>query len=86
MHMLFRALDYLIGFIQIAIFARVFISWIPVQKNHPLIRLLYQFTEPILGPIRAIFERSSGGRNMMLDFSPLVALLLLQVLRYVIPY
>lgn len=59
----------------ILILARVILSFIRIDPYHPLVRLVYDLTEPILAPIRRILPPMSG-----LDFSPLIALLLLQLL------
>jgi len=79
--MIYRAIDYLLIFIQWAIFARVIISWIPIPRDNNIIRLLYQITEPILAPLRSIIQRSALGRSMMLDFSPVLAFLIISFLR-----
>ena len=81
MGMIYRAIDYLLIFIQWAIFARVIISWIPIPRDNNIIRLLYQITEPILAPLRSIIQRSALGRSMMLDFSPVLAFLIISFLR-----
>jgi len=80
----YRAIDYLLVFIQYAIFARVIISWIPIPRDNKIIRLLYQVTEPILAPLRSIIQKSALGRNMMIDFSPILAFLLIGFLRNVV--
>lgn len=77
----YRALSYLIQFIEYAILARVLISWFPISRDSQLIRILYMLTEPILAPIRRIVQRSEFTRKLMIDFSPILAFLLLQVLR-----
>lgn len=41
-------------------------------------QFLYKVTEPLLGPIRALLSRTPLG-GMMLDFSPVVAILLIGV-------
>ncbi len=59
------------------IIIRVFLSWIPgVGFDHPAVRIVHQLTSPILDPIRRLMP-SAGG----LDLSPLVALLLLTLVR-----
>ena len=70
--------------IQYAIIIRALVSWLPVPKDNQFIRILYQVTDPILVPIRSILERSSLGRNMMIDFSPIIAFLLIRLLISVI--
>ena len=62
-----------------AIIARILISWLPIDRDNqtlaPIVEILYQITEPILGPIRRLVP-SLGG----LDISPMIALILIQVL------
>jgi YggT family protein len=67
----------------LAILARVILSWLPmagvrIDPYHPLIRFLYQITDPILEPIRRF---ATFG---MVDFSPIVALILLEIIRRVL--
>ncbi|MCX7746659.1 MAG: YggT family protein [Clostridia bacterium] len=78
------ALVRLLDVIIFAILIRVVVSWIPVSRNNAFIRLVYQVTEPILGPIRALIQKSEVGRNMMIDFSPIIAFLLIQVVQRII--
>lgn len=82
--MVYTAIFLLLRFIEIAILARVVISWLPVSRDSQFIRLLYQITEPILAPIRRMIERSALGRNMMIDFSPIVAFLLIALIRNIL--
>ncbi len=57
------------------ILARVLMSWVNIDPESPLARAIYQLTEPVLEPIRNLMPPASG-----LDFSPIIAILLLQVL------
>jgi YggT family protein len=61
--------------LSIAILVRVLLSWVDPRGNMAVTRVLHEITEPILGPIRSILP-SVG----MFDFSPIVAMLLLQLL------
>ncbi|MAT97270.1 MAG: hypothetical protein CL608_09025 [Anaerolineaceae bacterium] len=67
----------------ILIFARVILSWIRVDPYHPtwgpILRFIYQATEPIMQPVRNIIP-SMGG----LDFTPIIVLIGLDLLRGVI--
>ncbi|MCX7923241.1 MAG: YggT family protein [Clostridia bacterium] len=83
MLLVYRAISTLLTVLEWAIFLRVIISWLPIPRDNQFIRILYQFTEPILGPIRSIINRSSLGRGMMIDFSPIIAFLLIGVLQNV---
>ena len=54
---------------------QVLISWINPGTHSPVIVLMYQLTDPILRPLRRLLP-SAGG----LDWSPLVAIILLNLL------
>ena len=71
------ALIRLLQVVNILIFVRVIISWLPIDKYNPLVGFLYQITEPVLAPVRNMIQRSSMGGGMMIDFSPIVVLLLI---------
>ena len=76
--LLITALVWVLELVELGIFVRVIISWIPTQRDSKFMRVLYSITEPILAPIRNIIERSALGKNMMmLDFSPIIAFLLI---------
>jgi len=79
-------MDILFGFIRIlcevltlAIFIRVILSWFQTRPN-TLTLILDRITEPILTPLRRIVPRIG-----MLDFTPMVAIILLQLIARLIP-
>jgi len=81
MSIIINALYLLLNVLLWALVIRAVLSWIPnMSRDNPLIVLLNQVTEPILSPIRALIEKSSFGRNSMLDLSPLVAFLIIRLL------
>ena len=82
--MILTAFFLVLRVVEYAILARVVISWLPIQRNNRLIILLYQITEPILAPIRSAIEKSSMGKTMMIDFSPIIAFLLISLLRNIV--
>jgi len=70
---------------RILLFIRVILSWFPMAANNRLMELLYILTEPILVPIRSLVRRSPlGGPGMIIDFSILIAFILLHVAHMVI--
>ena len=73
---LLRTILYIYLFI---IIIQVIISWINPNVYNPITTIMYQISEPILKPIRQ-FIPSSGG----LDFSPLVALIIINLLMILI--
>ncbi len=55
--------------------ARALLSWTGMDPYSPLAQILYRLTEPVLAPIRRIMPQTG-----MIDFSPLVAMILIAVL------
>ena len=76
---LYNLINVLFTALEFAILIRVLLSWVRVDPYNPLVRILYQITEPILAPFRRLIPPASG-----LDFSPIVAFFALEVLRRVI--
>ncbi len=76
------ASNYLASFIgllfevlSLAILGRVLLTWVDPMGNMRITQALHSVTEPILAPIRRLMP------NMpMFDFSPIIAMLLLQAL------
>ncbi len=62
-----------------AILGRVLVSWIDPMGNMRITQILREITEPILAPIRSVLPTMG-----MIDLSPLVAMLLLQLLHNLI--
>jgi YggT family protein len=79
MRLLFTFVNILAQVLNIAILARVLLSWIPLDRDNVFVRLVYEITEPILGPIRRVLPPLGG-----LDLSPIVALILIQVVQRVL--
>ena len=59
-----------------ALIAMIIVSWIAAGSRHPAILLLYQITEPVMAPLRKVLPPLGG-----LDFSPIFAFILIQVLK-----
>jgi len=74
MQILYYFIVFLSRALNFAIFARIILSWIPIDRESPIVRIILEITEPIIGPIRRVMP-SMGG----FDFSPMIALLLIQV-------
>lgn len=58
------------------VLASVILSWVRLEPTNPVVRFVNALTEPVLKPIRAVLPSFMG-----LDFSPLVLLLALSLLR-----
>ena len=74
--MIIEAIIMLLYLIQFLVIVRIFMSWIPTNRNTTFMRYLYMVTEPILSPIRNLLAKTPLG-NSMFDFSPLVIFLLI---------
>jgi YggT family protein len=73
---LIQFLTILITILTWAILIRVLLSWIPnLNRDNPLVQLLHQITDPVLEPARRIIPPLGG-----MDFSPIVVILVLQLL------
>ena len=59
----------------IALIGRIVMSYVSPHGNHPIAQLLYQITEPILGPIRRLLPAMGG-----FDFSPMIALIVINLI------
>lgn len=62
-----------------AIFIRAVLSWLPLGSGHPVVVFIYRVTEPMLQPIRRFMPRLG-----MMDLSPMVAIVLLIILRAIL--
>lgn len=66
----------LLTLFQLILLARVLLSWFPnVDRSNPLIRFVYDMTEPVLRPIRNALPRT-----LMLDLSPIIVFVIIAVL------
>ncbi len=79
MDLLIYLVDIFFTLLNLAILARVLLSWVRVSPYHPAVELLYRITEPILAPLRRVIP-SIG----MVDISPVIALILLQIIQEVL--
>ncbi len=83
-HLLLNAVNTFFMLLEWLIFIRIILSWIPMSRNNSISQVLYTLTEPILGPIRGMMDRSPLGGGMMIDFSPLIALFVMRVVQKLI--
>jgi YggT family protein len=70
----------LLNVLSIAILIRVLLTWFPIDPSNPIVRILYDVTEPILAPLRKVIPRIG-----MFDLSPIAAMLLIQFISSALP-
>ena len=80
MPLLLNFLNLLLSALWLAILVRVILSWFPVDPSNPIIRLVWDVTEPILAPFRRVIPRIG-----MFDLSPLAAFLVISFLQQSLP-
>lgn len=77
--LLYRSLGMFVSLIEILILIRIIMSFINFNTNNSLGRFVYELTEPILAPARALLAKL-GLNTGMIDFSPIVAMLILRLI------
>ncbi|MCX8072401.1 MAG: YggT family protein [Candidatus Binatia bacterium] len=66
-----QVLDLLLHLYSIILIVRVIVTWVNADPFNPIVRFLYQSTEPVLQRVRRTLPVTYGG----FDLSPLVVLL-----------
>jgi len=77
--LLIQAIGKFFQILYYLILIRIILSWLPGLNNSSIGVLIHNFTEPILGPVRDMLDRSPIGGGMMLDFSPIIALFIMNI-------
>ena len=64
------------------IIGRAIISWVNADPYNPIVRFLYEVTEPLLSKIRRVVPILGGG----IDFSPMILIVAVMFLRsFIVP-
>jgi YggT family protein len=66
----------LIDLYSLVVLVAVVASWVQLSPYHPVARVVYGLTEPLLAPIRRVVPPMGG-----LDFTPMILLFALQFLK-----
>ena len=70
----------LLQILLMAIFVRVLLTWLPIDQSNPIVRVLFDVTEPVLAPFRRVIPRIG-----MFDLSPIAAMLVIQFISQNLP-
>ncbi|MBQ4156927.1 MAG: YggT family protein [Clostridia bacterium] len=76
-----KGIFYFLSVIETAILIRAILSWF-VDPYSRIMQILIQVTEPFVAPIRALLSRFMGDMPMV-DFSPMLAMLLISTLKQI---
>ncbi len=72
-----RLLDFLLQAYMWIVIGRAVISWVNADPSNPVVRFLYEATEPVLSRIRQWIPINMGG----VDFSPMILILVIMFLQ-----
>ena len=65
--------EVIVSVLWLAILGRVLLTWFPeVNRNNPIVVIIYQISEPILSPLRRVVPRMGS-----FDLTPMIAIILL---------
>ena len=70
-------LDFLLTAYMWVIIGRAVISWVNADPYNPIVRFLYEITEPLLGRIRRYLPVSMGS----MDISPVILIVIIMFLQ-----
>ena len=70
----------LLSFLKICFFVRAVLSFLPIDEQHPITRFTAVVTEPIIAPIRALFDRYGWCRGSVLDVPFFTAFMLISAI------
>lgn len=73
---LISLIDLLFEVLSWLIIGRCILSFVPHNPHQPIIKFVYEITEPIMAPFRRLLPAAGG-----IDFSPLIALLVLMMVK-----
>ena len=72
-------LSLVITVLEVAMFIRAIMSWFPMDDNK-FTDFLYALTEPLIMPVRMLFDKMNWGTDLPFDIPFFVTFLLLSVL------
>lgn len=73
-----KIIDIVLTLYMWIIIFRALISWVNPDPYNQIVIFLYRVTEPVLGPVRRFLPM----RNIGIDFSPIIVLLIILFLKY----
>lgn len=83
MSLIFQVLNAFIYVLMMLMFARAISSWFVKDLSNPIVRFLFEVTEPMISPVRNLLQKMGIGGGMF-DFSFIIVYLILIVLQEVV--
>lgn len=73
-----KTLELFFRLLEILIIVRVFLNIFRISRDNAIVGIIYEMTEPLLIPAKAILDKLGLNRGMI-DFSPWIAIILLKL-------
>ena len=88
-YILINLVDTLLFLVQMMMFARAILSWMPMDDDGPVLgpimNFLFAVTEPIIFPVRTLLEKIPALRTLPIDLSFMVTFMLLSTVQMMLP-
>lgn len=68
-------LNYAFDLLNMLIIVRIILSWIPHDRSQPLIKIVYDLTDPLFAPFQGKFVYGS------MDLSPIIVMIIIGFMR-----
>jgi uncharacterized protein YggT (Ycf19 family) len=85
LYVIARCVQLLLGFVEVAMFARAILSWFIYDEENRLMLFLVAVTEPFIYPIRVLCSHIKALDNMMLDIPFFITFLLISIVNGLLP-
>lgn len=76
---LYQTIEIFFNIMLLLILARIIISWLPQLRYNQISEIVFNLTEPILGPFQRIIPPIG-----MIDISPMVAIITLSIAQQIL--
>ena len=76
-----KIIDLLFQLLTLAILIRIFLSWIPINRFHGLVRFIFKVTNPLIRPFQRLIPPDRLGG---IDLSPICAILAISLAESII--
>ncbi len=86
LYIMARVVALLLTLLEVAMLLRAIFSWIPAVDESAIGDFIYMITEPVIAPIRAIFDRFSWFQNSPIDISFLIGYIVISAFQAVFEY
>ena len=63
--------------LQLLMFARAILSWMPMDEDNAVENFLYSVTEPVIMPVRSVIEHFGWFEGLPIDMSFFITFILL---------